>query len=326
MPRRLLACSVHDLYLHDLHTSKRGAAFSAMDKGIIYTAVSRPGPIERAILERLEPTVRTRPRLGGGVALRSLETQPVSGRPTLLLLHGRGHAASVWADWLAGLAPVARTIALDLPGFGHAGAAPLTDPTPEGALRWFVDPVEQVAIKEGPVILVGHSLGGLIALETALRGRADVKGLVLIGSMGLSGEILPMARLYLRAGPERLARFTSLLRRGGSEIAGLRRELYLVRGGRPQPKGAFDLLVPLLGDVTNRASRLEQATMPTLLLWGRDDDAFPLPVAMKAAALMPRAKLEVLDAGHCPHLERTDACLALVRPFVEALSVSCAAD
>lgn len=298
-----------------------------MDKGIIYTAVSRPGPVERTILERLEPTARSRPRLGAGVSLRSLESAAVPGKPALLLLHGRGHAASVWADWLTSLAPLARTVALDLPGFGHSGAAPLTERTPGAALAWFTDPVEAVAIEEGPVVLIGHSLGGLVALEIALRGRANVRGLVLIGAMGLSGVILPMARLYLRAGPERLARATALLRRSAeSEIAALRRELHLVRGGRPQPKEAFDLLVPLLGDVANVGSRLSEIEAPTLLLWGRDDDAFPLPVAMKAAAQIPRAKLEVVESGHCPHLDRTDACLALARPFIESLSVSCAAD
>ncbi|MBL9025670.1 MAG: alpha/beta fold hydrolase [Myxococcales bacterium] len=291
-----------------------------MESGIIYTAVSRPGPVEVAILGRLEPAVRVRPRLAAGVALRSLESSPIAGRPALLFLHGRGHAASVWAAWLAAFATLTRTVAVDLPGFGHSGAAPLADGSVEAGLRFFADPVEQIAIAEGPVVLVGHSLGALVAIETALRGRADVRGLVLIGAMGLSPVISPRARLYLRAGPERLSRLTSFVRRaGGSEIDRLRRELHSVRGGRPQAKEAFDRLVPLVGGAFERAARLGEIDAPTLLVWGRADDAFPLPVAMQAAARMRRAELKIIEAEHSPHLERADACIALVRPFIESL-------
>jgi pimeloyl-ACP methyl ester carboxylesterase len=183
-------------------------------------------------------------------------------------------------------------------------------------------------MEEGPVVLVGHSLGGLVALLIALAGRADVRGVVLIGSMGLSPVILAPARLYHRAGPERLARIGALFGRGSSSgrIDRLRRELYLVRGGRPLPSAAFDRLVPLVGGAYHLGDRLAELRVPTLLLWGERDDAFPLPVAMQAAARIPAAELVVLPAEHCPHLDMPAACLEHVLPFLEKLSVSGAAE
>jgi pimeloyl-ACP methyl ester carboxylesterase len=286
----------------------------------IFTAVCRPGPVETGILSKLAPAVRVRPRIGAGVALRSLETVTISGqRSTFLLLHGRGHAATVWDRWFERLAPHGRVLALDLPGFGCSGAAPLGGHTPEAALAWFVDPLEAVARDEGPIVLIGHSLGGLCALEITLRGRADVQALVLIGAMGLGPVILPSARLYLRMGPERLARATSWMRRSnGSEdaVSALRRELYMVRGGRAQAKEAFDLLVPWTGDVFHRQRRLAEVKVPTLLLWGDNDEAFPLPAAMQAAASIPRAELAVLPAKHSPHLEMADRAIDRVALFL----------
>ncbi len=286
----------------------------------IFTAVSRPGPAERSILERLAPAVRIRPRIGAGVAIRSLETTTSpADRPSFLFLHGRGHAATVWERWLTRLGSSRRAVALDLPGFGHSGAAPLLSRNPEAGLSWFTDPIESIAVEEGPIVVVGHSLGGLIALELALRGRARVQALVLVGAMGLGPAISPSARLYLRFGPERLARMKALLPSSpepADEVSALRKELYLVRGGRPLAKEAFDLLVPLTGAVLHRGERLAEVKVPTLLLWGDDDEAFPLPAAMQAAARLPRGRLEVLPAKHSPHLELVDRSIDLVEGFL----------
>jgi pimeloyl-ACP methyl ester carboxylesterase len=81
-------------------------------------------------------------------------------------------------------------------------------------------------------------------------------------------------------------------------------------------------LVPLTGGAYNLADRLAGLSIPTLLVWGKRDDAFPLPVAMQAAARIPGASLAVLPAGHSPHLEMPAACLEHVEPFLDKLSVS----
>lgn len=293
----------------------------------IHTVVSRPGPVERRILERLAPIASEHRRIAAAVALRTLETEArPGGRSTMLLLHGRGHCAALWAPVIEALAPERRVIAADLPGFGHSAMSDAIVTGPEDALARFVDPIEALASNEGPLVVVGHSLGGLVALELALRGRAPVKALVLVCAMGLGPYMAPSARAYLRFGPERVARVNRVLGRSTSglssrvdaDLSGLRSELHLGRGRGEQAKRVFDRMVPMFGPVFHRRDRLDAVEIPSLLVWGSRDDAFPLPVAIDATARIADAKLEVLETGHSPHLEDPDRVVALVRDFVSA--------
>jgi pimeloyl-ACP methyl ester carboxylesterase len=271
----------------------------------IFTVVSRPGPVERRILDGLGPTIASHRRVGAGVSLRTLEG---GEGPTVVFLHGRGHAASIWAPLLARFAARHRVVAVDLPGFGHSGAPPFDASTPSDGLRFFVEPIEDllVATCPAPVTLVGHSLGGFVALALALGGRVSVRALALVDAMGLGPELPTKSRLYLRSGPERIARLRSMLAVGaaaGSDLEALRTELLTVRGGRPRASRAFDAMVPLSGAVHHVGPRLGEVRAPTLLLWGARDEAFPLRVAEEAARTLPRAELVTVDAAHSPHVE-----------------------
>ena len=283
-----------------------------------------------AVLARLEGSATSKRRLGGDVALRTIESLPAapSQAPTLVFLPGRGHSAAMWTPFIAAFRERAPVIAFDLPGFGHSGASTKPPRSEDEALQFFARPIEQALAEVGPIVFVGHSLGGLCAIEIALRKTLDVVGLVLIGSMGLGPYVTPRARTYLRVGPERLARLASHLRTSGpgvshaakdADMVALRHELHAVPGGRPLAKRAFDRLVPLFGDAISRRERLPELCQPTLLLWGDHDEAFPLPIAMAAQALLPRAELLVLPAGHSPHLEVPDLVLAKLEHFLEPL-------
>jgi pimeloyl-ACP methyl ester carboxylesterase len=101
-----------------------------------------PGPVEAELLGELAPTVvpRMYPLAGGG-ALRVLE----GGKgPPVVLLHGRGHAASMWFSLLPQLARGHRVLAVDLPGFGCSSEPQVPLKTAEDGLRFFVEPVEEV--------------------------------------------------------------------------------------------------------------------------------------------------------------------------------------
>jgi pimeloyl-ACP methyl ester carboxylesterase len=248
----------------------------------------------------------------------------------VVLLHGRGHAATTWWPLLGPLAERRRTVAFDLPGFGHSAARPWTGGGPRDALRFFTAPLAAVLrdLDLQGSILVGHSLGGLVALEIALGGLACPRALVLLDAMGLAPSVHPRARLYYRADPERLARWRGPIARaveaarGGavSRAEALRRELLEVRGGRPDAARAFEAMVPLLGAPFHLGADLGRVTVPTLLLWGARDEAFPPSVAEAAVRALPRGELRILDAGHSPHVERPHEVLAAVDDFVARLS------
>lgn len=92
-----------------------------------------------------------------------------TGRP-LVLLHGGGASARCWLPVLDLLGAQRRAIALDFPGFGETPA-----PGPELSIDWIVDELATELRRlgiEGPVDLVGNSMGGFIALEAAKRGMA----------------------------------------------------------------------------------------------------------------------------------------------------------
>ncbi|XXY54174.1 alpha/beta fold hydrolase [Sorangium sp. So ce269] len=294
----------------------------------VHAVVSRLGPAESAILAELAagaPPFAVHRRAALSSTLRYLDGG--SGSP-VVLLHGRGNAATTWFPLLPELARRHRVIALDLPGFGHASSPPFEGGGFEEGLRFFVDPVEELLLEMdlGRAALVGHSLGALVALEIALRRRARPRKLALIGAMGVGPVMTARSRAYFRAPPERLVRVlgAALFRRVhpprptplGERLAALHSELYAVPDGRVAPVAAFNALFPALGPVPHRLARLGEIDVETLVLWGERDDVFPAPLGIAAAAAIPRAALRVLPLGHAPHLEEPALVLAELTAFL----------
>lgn len=293
----------------------------------MYAMLSRPGPVEASILAELSPGFRVRRYPTENVTLRTLEGGAGEGAP-VVLLHGRGHAATMWFPLLPELGKSRRVIAVDLPGFGHASTAPFRSGGAEGAVRYFVDPVETLLLEQGirDPIVIGHSLGGLVALEIALRGALTPSRLVLIGGMGLGPQMTHLTRAFFRAGPERVARSVGPKLFGriapypdtelGRRLSALEYELYSVRGGRQAPTAAFNALFPPIGAAFNRFERLPSVRTPSLLVWGEKDQVFPLEVGEAAARVMPAAELLIEPLGHSPHLEAPERVLPRIVEFI----------
>lgn len=286
-----------------------------------------PGPVETHILRQLAPWVQARSHwLPGGGTLRVLEG---GEGPPVVLLHGRGHAAPMWFSYLSVLAVGRRVLAVDLPGFGQSSPDEGPLRTAEDGVRFFTEPVEELlrALEPGPVAVVGHSLGGLVAVELALRGKVPVERLVLIDAMGLGPEMTPLARAFFRAGPERLARtlgakrFHRLLPPPetplGRRLGALGYELLAVPGGRLRAERAFNTLVPWVGGVFHRREQLASVKPPVLLVWGEKEDTLPVSLAVEAARHLPTARLLRVVAGHSPHLERPEVVLPALKAFLE---------
>ena len=112
-----------------------------------------------------------------GVRLRLFEA---GEGPAVVLLHGLGGAASNWVAVAPALAERARVVVPELPGHGGSSALP----APVATLDAYADRI--AGALDEPSVVVGHSLGGVVALRLALRAPRLVRGVVLAGSAGIS--------------------------------------------------------------------------------------------------------------------------------------------
>src|SRR5262249_8253424 len=153
------------------------------------------------------------------------------------------------------------------------------------------------------------------------RRKVVPAALALIAPLGVGAQVTLPARLFFHAGPERVARalgpraFARLLPYAGPDAARLSAlgyELYAVPGGRPDAAAALDVLGPLVAPAPHRRARLHEIDVPALVLWGDGDEALPSPLALAAAAELPKSVLRMVAAGHAPHLEDPEGAMAIL--------------
>jgi len=253
--------------------------------------------------------------------------------PVLLLIHGM---AGTYENWQAVLEPLARehtVIAPDLPG--HGASAPGGGDYSLGSLAAGLRDL-LVALGHDRATLVGHSLGGGIAMQFAYQFPELTERLVLVSSGGLGPEVspvlraaaLPGANLFIAAtaGPGRSV--GSALARGLATV-GLRPNAdvaELARGyaslADPDRRAAFlatlRAVVGTEGQRVHAGDRLYLAEdMPVLIIWGRHDPMIPVHHGEDAHRAIPGSRLEIFDrAGHLPQLEAPGRFVAVLDRFL----------
>ncbi len=252
--------------------------------------------------------------------------------PPVLLVHGLGAAWPVWVMQLPALAATRRVIALDLPGFGGS-PMPAGPISLAGYARTVAALLGALGIERAAV--VGHSLGGLVAAELALRRPALVQRLALAAPAVLWGAYRRSRVLVALAGraeahaqrdgtpgepapvPRRpRLRATAV---GGTGIHVPQRlapelQVELLRLARRTP-GYLDAMRALRG--LDLRDELERIACPTLLLWGDHDTILGVSDAATIAAPIPDARTVVLHgAGHRPMLEFPEAFNAELLDFL----------
>lgn len=228
------------------------------------------------------------------------------GPVQVVFLHGWGRSS---ADFRAIATELAEhgisSVAVDLPGFG---ASPL--PETAGGARLYADIVISVlpTIADGPVLLVGHSLGGRVAAVVAATAPERLSGVLFIGAPLLrrgGGTAAPWRYRVIRFLAKRhLVSATSMERA---------RQRY----GSADYRAASGLLRDILVTMVNESydDELGRITTPAAFLWGANDTAASVAMAREAAALVPGpTTMTVLDdCGHLVPTLRPDAVVAAVR-------------
>lgn len=213
-------------------------------------------------------------------------------RAPLVFVHGSGDSAKTWAHVIAKL-PDMPCVALDLPGHGALIDQPGTDAPSVGDYAAFVRREIERRGLEGASV-VGHSLGGAIALQLALDARDVIGGIALVGTgarLRVLPDLLAAAREQQTAALDRLAGFGFA---PGHEQA---RERYLREQEAVAPGTLYRDLAAC--DAFDCRDQLGQITCPALIVVGAEDRLTPPKYAAYLRDHLSQATLvEIPGAGH----------------------------
>jgi pimeloyl-ACP methyl ester carboxylesterase len=254
--------------------------------------------------------------------------------PVLLLIHGMGGGYENWREVIEPLARRYTVIAPDLPGHGASG--PSSGDYSVGALAVGLRDL-LLALGHERATLVGHSLGGGIAMQLAYQFPELAERLVLVSSGGLGPEVSLVLRAVALPGSELCIAMTA--RAAGWLGPAVGRGLAAVRF-RPSPataevaRGYVSLSDPArrsaflstLRSVINVGGQRIDASdrlyltagIPALIVWGARDPVIPVSHGERAHAAIVGSRLEIFDGvGHIPQLEAPERFVAVIERFLK---------
>jgi len=241
-------------------------------------------------------------------------------RQVALLIHGWSSSWYAMSPLLGLVSQRFRAISIDLPGYGKSPplSSRTTIPAYADLLADFVE-----TVTDGPVVLVGHSMGGMTGLTLAMQYPALVERMVLLGPtisgrlsrtinlaispitllerFGLGSQIVSMAERTFVGITDRLMRPVSFAERTGiteQDYKRLRADARRPGQGRARAECFFAMRE------NDLRGRLDQVEAPSLVLWGAEDNTVPLRDAGVVADEWPQADLRIIPkAGHWPQFE-----------------------
>lgn len=253
---------------------------------------------------------------------------------TLLFLHGIAGDSRTWLEVMRRLAPRYRVLAPDLQGHGDS-AKPEGDYSLGAHANILRDLLQALGI--GRATLVGHSLGGGIALQLTYQFPELCERVVLVSSGGLGRDVNPLLRALSLPGAEAVLSlaFPAFVVRRGEAL----RRWFIDRGIRaPRLAEQWNAYASLADGETRRAfvrelravvghggqivsarERLYLARHPTLIVWGDRDSIIPVAHAHAAHEAIHGSRLEIFaGADHFPHAEFPDRFAEVLAEFVDS--------
>jgi len=260
---------------------------------------------------------------------------PDSDAPVILLLHGIAGSGQTWESVMASLGARHRVIAPDLLGHGESAK-----PRGDYSLGSYASAVRDLmtALGHDSATVVGHSLGGGVAMQFAYQFPERLERLVLVSSGGLGREVAFMLRAAALPGADwvlpvmvsqRMDGLGRKLADGLGRLGLLATDDLeeLARGFASlkdvQARQAFLHTVRSVIDVggqrVDASDRLYLAEeVPSLLVWGEKDRVIPVRHGLLAHQNMPGSRIEVFPgAGHFPHIADPERFVARLTSFIE---------
>jgi pimeloyl-ACP methyl ester carboxylesterase len=232
----------------------------------------------------------------------------------LVVIHGGCGDAKTWLNNMAMLSDSYTVYIPDLPGFGES--QPLGGDCYLSGLVEFMDCFADNLELES-FYLVGHSIGGGVALNYAIKSPHRIKKLVLISSLCLGKEIALWVRLMVM--PARAIRSAILaILRGVKWLV----KTLLIPAEFVIPHSWVSLnlgssIATLKEQTLVLTSRFSELVMPTLVVWGAKDEVVPVSHAYAAARVIPHCQLKVFEnCGHNVHREKINEFSQLLTGFL----------
>jgi pimeloyl-ACP methyl ester carboxylesterase len=260
--------------------------------------------------------------------------------PALLLIHGITNSSSSWEPVLAQLATRFTVIAPDLLGHGES-AKPRGDYSLGAAASLMRDLM--LALGHERASIVGHSLGGGIAMQMAYQFPERVERLVLVSSGGLGRQVTPVLRAVALPGAEYVLPLLASqpLVSAGTKLGGWVQQIGLRVGAdiTAMAAGFASLqdiearrafvhtarsVIEIGGQRVSATDKLYLAeAVPTLILWGDRDPIIPARHGIRAHAAMPGSRLRLFTgAGHFPHHDDPAGFAATLTDFIDTTKPS----
>jgi pimeloyl-ACP methyl ester carboxylesterase len=273
--------------------------------------------------------------VAGDLKMFVQEAGPPTGRP-VVLVHGTGAWSEIWRETMTALARVGfRAIAIDVPpfGFSEKPSGPSAY-SPDKQARRIVAALDALGLAE--IVLVGHSVGGRPAVETALLAAGRIERLVLVDpALGFGDEgraEFPqnapscLMRTFFDVRPIRnallstvatnplttRAMFTSFVSNASAvtdaRVNMLQQPLVVEHLTSAEGDWLQYLMVSSDRSLVSSINNLATLSMPVLLIWGNTDKVTPLWQGRLLQKLIPHAELSILErVGHIPYIEDADA-------------------
>lgn len=258
--------------------------------------------------------------------IRTHYVEKGSGDP-VILLHGFFFDSYMWAANIDELAKKFKVYAVDLWGFGYSSREPLNYGYPLFArqLRLFMD-----ALAIPRASLVGQSMGGGTIIEFTLSNRSRVDHVVLADASGLPNPLPIMGKISNLPGvgeamyglPSNFIRRLTLGNTFIHDKGTITDDFYENATRFHKIEGSTQVMLAItrkdfFDKLEDRIEQFAELNVPTLIIWGREEKAIPLPIGRKLHRMLHGSRLEIIDeAGHCPMIDQPDKFNRLVLEFL----------